>query len=814
MSDSLYEIFRSKNYALAYTTVIHSALEVEAQNAYLQGLGYPVNHNNPSTYKYYLNLTGVYHQYDMDLIAKLNGDGHPYMRIKIAGDNQPIDVDFTKDLLTGAGGDLNLAAEYVYGSQYYNELLNRYPGCESLILGILNPIDMDTALSAENGDILYCGGYYRKRLPNILKETYGFVKRDDVTVDAEFLVQDWEQDIIYSLQDYVKFYLKRWEVPDFAANHSYYPALIRTGLIGGMVPTIEKLRLKNVKTYAAHDFHVRMYINSYGFLGENIDALTRDQAMYLYLNMDWLTTNKGKNKVIDALIDNLLTPANIPLVAYDLVSNTYAIQTRDSNYAAPTFMKNYLNLKPENTDKGTSTQQLLEKTVSAARDNSLNMADQVAEVNSNIQYSGFNKIETKVMESSYQTDESNSLFNKEQFQLNNWIYAVSQDKYHGSIFITHPTSNGRIQLTPKSALILYIYAYTKGYLGYELDTVPPLVVRNIPKEKIAIPNTMSAYPTDDDLWSGVTSPHVTQAKVNLMKGFPTPVGVYRSATEFFTLTESYYEVLETRMSYAMAESDLHANAELEIIASKFYQPYVLVNNLLPERYTPWFSDMGLEFGNLDTSAWKGIADELISVGVGGSEADKNATERMHSALMTIFRFFISYTMQLTSSFSSSLARLYGFKTIRISNAQTNIDGVSNVEVGNLGVVDAFLNSAMTWKAVLGDTILQSTTSNESRWSKWVLMDMGLDYPKSEVAKKSVNMIGITVNHPITIDNTQTTVINPVTDTLLLPLQPTRHTAPGVNLGMTLTPDVFEFLDTLGLQQITQNDFTLTLKVEL
>ena len=55
MSDSLYEIYRSKGFALAYTTVIHSTLEAKAQNVFLEQKGFEINHSNPRTWKYYLN---------------------------------------------------------------------------------------------------------------------------------------------------------------------------------------------------------------------------------------------------------------------------------------------------------------------------------------------------------------------------------------------------------------------------------------------------------------------------------------------------------------------------------------------------------------------------------------------------------------------------------------------------------------------------------------------------------------------------------------------------------------------------------------
>ena len=109
-SNALYNIFASKCFSLAHTMVIHSDLLARSQNTILEQKGFRINHNNPSTWKYYLNLTGVYHEYDKQLIAELNGDGHPYMRIKVAGDKQPIIVDFTKDLVSGLAGDYSLVS--------------------------------------------------------------------------------------------------------------------------------------------------------------------------------------------------------------------------------------------------------------------------------------------------------------------------------------------------------------------------------------------------------------------------------------------------------------------------------------------------------------------------------------------------------------------------------------------------------------------------------------------------------------------------------------------------------------------------------
>lgn len=812
--NALYNIFASKCFSLAHTMVIHSDLLARSQNKILEQKGFRINHNNPKSWKYYLNLSGQYHEYDKQLIALMNEDGHPYMRIKVAGDKQPVIVDFTRELVSGAAGDYSLAAEYSYGSDYYNELVKRYPGCETLILGILNPIDVDVAINANDGDVLYCGGYYRKRLPG-LKELYGFERREDVKIDAEFLIEEWEQGIIFDLQDYIKIYLKKWMIPDFQANHTFYSSVMWVGLMGGLIAEIHRLRISNKFTYASHSYHVREYINSFGYLGKYADVLTREQAMYLYQNMRWLTTNKGKNKVLEALIDNLLTPAGIPLVAYNLGHDTWDMQANGHINPTIEFKKQYLNLDPLTNDGGIPSLEIIKKEEHVARDNGLFVDDQAREVDENAQYSKFNSLTTKVLESDYVEVDNNVFFNLEEFQYYQWIYAVHKGTYKGSIFVGHPVTGGRLQLTPLTALVLLIYSYTKGYLGHELESVPNMIIRNVPKYKAFDEPNSSPYPDNTALWENVSSPLVTQEKINRIGAFAQPTHSFTSTTDFNLKTQQMFEVLETRRALAASEEDIFANAELELIVAKYYHSYLEIPPLVDMSYKDWLNNIGVDVSKLNDSALRALADELLLAGIGTSDSIEKSTERMHDAIINIVKFFLSYTVQLIAKFSKSSSRTYGLKTLRISNSREDIIGVANWVLDEISILKAEGHTASSWTYNINDFIFDEPEVTIIGESKAELIDLVVDQATNIVQSRLFDFGGFTMLEPDPSNPGYAYADPDVVRTQLI----TGRSLPdfvdvnGQALNLSLQPLGISFINTHGLKQIQQGDFDFTIDFE-
>ncbi len=736
------------------------------------------------------------------------------MRIKVAGDKQPVIVDFTKDLVSGLAGDYSLAAEYSYGSEYYNELVKRYPGFEALILGILNPIDLEVAINANDGDILYCGGYYRKRLPG-LKELYGFERREDVKIDAEFLIEEWEENIIFDLQDYIKIYLKKWIVPDFQANHTFYSSVMWVGLLGGLITEIHRLRISNKFTYSSHSYHVREFINSFGYLGKYVDALSREQAMYLYQNMRWLTTNKGKDKVLNALVENLLTPAGIPLVAYNLGHDTWDMQASGMINPKIEFKKEYLNLDPLTNDGGITALEVIRKEEKSARDNGQFVNDQALTVEQNAQYSKFNSLKTKILESDYVEVDNNVFFNLEEFQYYQWIYAVSKGTYKGSIFVGHPVTGGRLQLTPLTALVLLMYSYCKGYLGVELERVPPFVIKNIPKYKAFDEANSSPYPSNIDLWDNVSSDQVTQAKINRIANFPQPNHNFTSTTDFNQKTLQMFQVLENRRAYAASEEDIFANAELELIVAKFYHHSLEIPALIDTTYKEWLNNIGVDVSKLNANALRALADELLLAGIGTSNNIEKSTERMHEAIINIVKFFLSYTVQLIAKFTKSGSRTYGLKTIRISVRSEETIGIANWALDDLTIIKADGSSTDSWQYMINQFIIAEPEQYVVGEAKVELIPMVVDQAVEINHMGFMDLAGFTMLSPDPNNQAYAYADPEVVHRQLITGRslPDYVDVSGQVLGFSMEPLGIEFVDTHGLKPIQQNDFDFTIELK-
>lgn len=817
-TNALYEIYASKCFSLAHTMVIHSELLAKSQNIRLEKSGLRINHNNPRTWKYYLNLAGEYHESDKVTIAAINGDGHPYMRIKIAGDNQPVIVDFTKDLLTGNSGDYSLAAEYSYGSDYYDELVRAYPDCETLILGILNPIDMEIAIGASDGDILYCGGYYRKRLPG-MKELYGFERREDVKIDTEFLIEEWEEGLINDLQDYVKDYLRKWIVQDFQEYHTHYYLAMQAGLIGGLITNIHRFRIANCFSYSTHSFYLREFINSFGYLGEHVDVLTRAQQQYLYRNMKWLTTNKGKEKVLQALIDNLLTPSGIPLTAYNLGHDNWDMQASGSVVPTIEFKKEYLNLDPATVDIGTPTLEVLKREEFEARDNGLWLDEQVRDIEADATVSRFNSLKTKILESDFTEMDRGVFFNLEEFQFYQWVFAVYRGTYRGSIFITHPVTGGRLQLTPLTALNLYYYAVARGYFNVEIENSPPMVIRNIPKSRSIPVADHELYPTWDTIREHSLSPFVTDEVIAQMFNFPQPDHNFTSTTDFYTKTTQMFDAMESRRGIAANEEDIFANGELELIAAKFYHMTVEVPPISNIPYNTWLNNIGIDVNKLNNQSFKVLADSLLQASLGLSDKIEKSSERMHQSIIHILKFFLSYTVQLVSKFTKTSSRVYGLKTLRLSLVRLDRMGISNWDIGMLTFVQRLGIKEHHWWYYLNALTLEHSETHKVDIRTYPLIDLLSQRYKEKKKTKLWDVVGLTVMLPdednpdqiyteLAARRMSVSVPTIITDVLDDVMDIT-----GQSMELTIIPDEVMFLDTLGLTEITQDDFNFTITLE-
>lgn len=165
---------------LAKTIIIKNTFVADVINNYLDAVygADKIDYTKPHTWKYYLNLAGIYHYTD-SMMKVVSTDTHEV-------------IDFTKENLKE---HIATANSYRFGTRRYYNLVNEYPNQELLILGILYPVDLDKAVESDNYTIL---GY-----PNEL-------------------VEEFEYSFIEKLQCYVSGYFERWFNPQYCIVDDFY----------------------------------------------------------------------------------------------------------------------------------------------------------------------------------------------------------------------------------------------------------------------------------------------------------------------------------------------------------------------------------------------------------------------------------------------------------------------------------------------------------------------------------------------------------------------------------------------------------------
>lgn len=669
MSGTLFGIYQSKVFILAKTIVFKHVMTAELINRELKTRGYEVNEFRPDTWKYYMNIAGEYHQSDIDLLKEKYNT--PYMTIKVAGDYAPVDAVFNKDLISGPNADLATANEYRYGSQLYKNLLERYPEMESLILGILNPIEKQIAIDSSDGEILFCGGYKKQVNPYDTSKYYYATNEETVFVSAN-LVEANETNLIPELQKWLSATLERWNINDYQMVDDLYLASLM-GLIGVFLPKIVmNIRLANCRTNQAHTYHIKQYLDSNGGLGQLVDVLAPKEYLWVYRNYRWLEANLGKQMTFDAIIDHIFTPTNLPVNSYVLRHNTLDIEDnispRSEMIRVPV---NFAQVGGGSSRR--AIREILNKEIPIGRSNQYDLDAVEAKMQERVDCAGTSEYVTKVLESSVIDYSSRSPFPLAEVLLNTWLYTASHGFYKGTVYIDHPTQNERLQLTPLNAFILMLYCYNYGYTGVELADIPNMNATWIPRAVNFTPPKVKDQPyyTVDELYKSVEAHEVTREQM-------TSIHVGRFVQPSFSSTSNFYtgglaahaELMRRYFVYVDTES-IMGRGYLENAASLMYWldvPCTLSDG--KRSYASWLNSHGIDFTGLSRNGFITFADKLVAAATGIESSRLVTMEDRQNAAVKLLKHFGSYNLQILSENTKGEVTLLEGKNIRYGNIRT------------------------------------------------------------------------------------------------------------------------------------------------
>lgn len=420
-------------FSLVRTLVIKCEAIGITDNKLLADAGYPVSEDKRQ-WRYYLNMTGEYHATDIPMYVTSIDNGELIL--------------FNKTNL-----DIHLATRRAYqpGSYWYKQLSEQHPGQIDLINGIMDPIDMEYAIGAEDYKILR----YNKDL-----------------------IESNEDQLIPSLQRWINAYTQRHFDSDYIHTENLQLAIDLATLYGLMIPLILISRLEAFGTRNVSDYHVWNRLNSYGDFRVYRNGISNQQKMWLYRNIEYITNNLGKNFTLEQLIENLLTPESIPIFHYRTLINTEDME--EVGKPKGLFIKERLNFKELDYDTGEryTNRQIINLEKGMARDNEL-MAEYFEEITApESEESTFNNLSTKVLDSTMEDYTNRHADTLMKTLYHEWIYMTKHGLYDAVVDFIDPLNGNHIRLSTREALI-YWQLLTRKLRGEPLEAIDPFWFQDV-----------------------------------------------------------------------------------------------------------------------------------------------------------------------------------------------------------------------------------------------------------------------------------------------------------------------------------------------
>lgn len=603
MSSSKHELYLKNNFSLARSLIIKSTMTAEAINNELSLNGHTIS-DDPSQWKYYLNLSGTLHESD-EVMTIVSIDTLEPIEVNI----ENLDSHRATAVALRTGGDI------------YVELVNKYPRQQILINGMLNPIDSSTAISAADHTIL---GY------------------------DETLVESNETNLLSELQKWIRGFTNNWYTYDYTITDDLYPTAYLAVLYSHITNAILKIRLDNCKTYRAHSFHISSYLAGYYRVDEFIDALTLKQQLFLYRNIDYIAQTAHTKETFEVLVDNLLTDRGIPLYGYYLSHNPSNLledgvpkieMRRDSI--------NYGELVSSGDDEREVKDILLDG-MPTGIDNYVMLDSDVDRITKMAVNAPADSYITKVLESDIRDFGDIQGVSLARLYINRWLALASntktadnaslinQDQYRTQLSIVNPVTKSNIRLDVRTSWTLLLWLIAKSD-GIDLVNIPSVTVKAALKE----PLPSLAY-----LRKFIHGTFHTDNTINNLTNFPSS-GVIVSSIEFKQYVDDLYKALNNSCEFVRRQENSEVRMRLTLLMDSLFEPKEY--KFHEGTYVDWFGDMAIDLSDLTEFDASTMASSIINKFTGSDGVESLSTYRIQTMLIDLVRRLSHHDLQYLST---------------------------------------------------------------------------------------------------------------------------------------------------------------------
>lgn len=629
MSNARYKLYVDDVMRLARSVVLKSQSTATSINQHFTEQGVVVHDEQPETWKYYLNLAGEYH--------------HTDTRMFVTSLDTRERIEFSKDNLVEHRATKR---GYVNGTRFYKELVKKYPDQMDLIQGILDPIDIQVAIKAPDGEIL----------------SYD-----------QSLVEDNETNLIPELQKRINGWKVRWDVVDYAKVDDLYPAANLAILYMNIPLFIMNIRMANCRTEKVHSFHIRQYLASNGKLDSYIDNLNKKQLLFLYRNIKHINRNAGRQDTFEWLVENLLTERLLPLAKYSLQHNISELpgQLLPVTNAKRTDLTPYVSGTVRDIFSAT---ELIQKEVTATRNNPRYQAEALADLRYKYTHSVHNRLPTKVLESSV-VDRSEAFSVKfGDVLLNHWVSWACEGNYLAVTNFDNPANGESLWFTAREAFILYLYAYNAAH-GLVLETVPDVMAIFVRKETI---------PTFTELRALAAPSRVPDRWIHYLREDQPEIGNVISTAGFYEKCQEIHNAWKLHNDFIAHREHMTVRGQVENVAYHLYQhkQYNLADGM---RYDDWLQSKNLDFDTLSRDEFDLLANNLLASATGGNLKVSVGLSDLQESMVRLMRQLSSYSIQVVTELQGKNITVVGCPAIRLGDSSGTGTGETRLHQSNVYV---------------------------------------------------------------------------------------------------------------------------------
>jgi hypothetical protein len=605
---TLYQIYHESVVKLAATLVVKDEATCEVINSWLSQLGYEVLADRPETWKYYLNLSGRYHPTDT--------------RMKVTSMDTHEEIDFTRENM-----DIHRATwrEYRYGSRYYKELIARYPNQDMLIHGILNPVELATAIAAPDHSILY--------------------------YDAS-LVESRESNLIPELQHWITAQFVRWANDDYHINNSLFIAARLVLLFMSLPAAIKSIRLGNCRTNRAHSYHIRRYLASFGPLDRYYNEMNEAQRLYFYRNIRYLMRNNGKTEIFKELVEHVMTQRNFPLAQYTMQQND--LNLTDTFDPEIQYLRESINgIASALGDDIKNTEQLLELQRPLARSNDSENNDAIQYIPALMDRSLNALVDTKTLESNVLDLKESEPYTLSEVLLNQWMYLADTGYYRSVLTLQMPNGGDAFKLSMREAYIVYQYLFMLR-LGVDMVEIPRLMAKRVRRMPL---------PTFNELRS-ITTPKVTSdAFIREALRDNITITNYVSVDAFLKACQQIQTRMLLHRDLYVYREDLFQFAEIKLMTDRLYAdiPLDLDHG---QQYAGWLRDRGLTFEGYTPAQLDEIMLSILNQATGLELRTSQSLKDVQRAMLDIMGQLSSYSVHFIQQINEDAVVMFDWPHLR------------------------------------------------------------------------------------------------------------------------------------------------------